>query len=141
MRRIISYFAIGSLFGFGLAMSGMNNPEKIIGFLNIFRDWDQDLLFVMGGAVITTSIGYFFVFKLKQPLLNSTFDKPKQTQLDLRLVSGASLFGIGWGLYGYCPGPAIAALAYLNVDTLLFIIAMIAGMFIGHKLISLFSSA
>lgn len=140
MIRTLSYFMIGSLFGFGLAISGMTNPEKIIGFLNIFRDWDHDLLFVMGGAVITTSIGYYAIFKLKRPVFSTQFDTPKKSQINLQLIIGASLFGIGWGLYGYCPGPAIAAIGYLQIDTLLFLIAMIAGMIIGHKLTSSLSN-
>ena len=117
-------------------MSGMTDTAKVIGFLDIFGQWVPDLAFVMGGAVIVTVILFRFVLRRKAPLLATSFALPSTTTLDARLLSGAALFGIGWGIYGYCPGPAIAALAYLNVDTAIFVVAMLAGMTISNKLTS-----
>ena len=135
MKGLIA-LACGIIFGVGLAMSGMTDTAKVIGFLDIFGQWVPDLAFVMGGAVLVTVISFRFVLRRKAPLLADGFALPTTTTLDGRLLGGAALFGIGWGIYGYCPGPAIAALAYLNVDTAIFVIAMLAGMTISNKLTS-----
>jgi uncharacterized membrane protein YedE/YeeE len=133
MNRISSLIC-GLLFGAGLAASGMTNTAKVIGFLDVFGHWDPDLLFVMGSAVITTLISFRFVLKRKAPIFEDVFSLPSNTVIDLQILLGAVLFGIGWGLYGYCPGPAVAAIIYLQPVTFVFLNTMLAGMFIGEKL-------
>ena len=119
----------GLLFGLGLAASGMTDTRKVIGFLDIFGNWDPDLIFVMGSAVITTFIGFKFVLSHRaEPLFGSIFSIPTRSEIDSKLVIGAALFGIGWGLYGYCPGPALASIIYLSPVTIGFIIFMMIGM-------------
>lgn len=119
----------GLLFGLGLAASGMTDTRKVIGFLDIFGNWDPDLIFVMGSAVITTFIGFKFVLSHRaEPLFGSMFSIPTRSEIDSKLVIGAALFGIGWGLYGYCPGPALASIIYLSPVTIGFIIFMMIGM-------------
>lgn len=122
----------GSLFGAGLAMSGMTDTAKVIGFLDIFGNWVPDLAFVMGGAVAVTLVSFRFILRRKSPILSSDFSLPTSQIVDRRLIGGAALFGIGWGVYGYCPGPAMAALAYLQPVTIVFVLAMLAGMAIVH---------
>ena len=125
----------GLLFGAGLAASGMTDTRKVIGFLDIFGNWDPDLIFVMGAAVITTFIGYKLVLgRDSGPLFVSHFSLPTKSDLDKKLIIGAAIFGLGWGLYGYCPGPAIASLIYLSPITLGFVVAMVVGMTIGNFL-------
>lgn len=133
MNRLSSLIC-GLLFGAGLAASGMTNTAKVIGFLNIFGQWDADLLWVMGAAVITTLISFRFVLKRPNPIFGEAFSLPSNTSIDLRLLLGAVLFGVGWGLYGYCPGPAVAAIIYLQPVTGVFLIAMLAGMFLASKM-------
>ena len=119
----------GGLFGAGLAQSGMSDPAKVIGFLDLFGEWDFALALVMGAALAVTVPGYMLVMKLQhKPLLEEQFSLPTLRALDKKLIGGAVLFGIGWGLYGYCPGPAIVSLAYGNIDSLIFVAAMIGGM-------------
>jgi len=110
----------------------MTNPAKVIGFLDVFGEWDPDLLFVMGSAVVTTVVSFHFVLKRKAPVFTGEFDIPLNKVIDRRLLIGAVLFGIGWGLYGYCPGPAIASLVYLSPLTFVFVLSMISGMFIAN---------
>ena len=126
----------GLIFGVGLAMSGMTDTAKVIGFLDIFGEWVPDLAFVMGGAVLVTVVAFRLVLRRDNPLLADSFALPTNTAIDGRLLGGAALFGIGWGIYGYCPGPAISALVYLNTDTVIFVAAMLAGMVIANKAIS-----
>ena len=127
MKKIILLLT-GTLFGFGLAMSGMTDTAKVIGFLDFFGNWVPDLAFVMGGAVAVTLISFRFIMKRQSPLLCPGFDLPATTGVDKKLLAGAALFGIGWGIYGYCPGPAIAALVYLQIETVVFVAAMMTGM-------------
>ncbi len=123
----------GLLFGLGLAASGMTDTRKVIGFLDIFGNWDPDLIFVMGSAVITTFIGFKLVLsQTAEPLFGSVFSIPTRSDIDSKLVVGAALFGIGWGLYGYCPGPALASIIYLSPVTIGFIIFMMMGMKLGN---------
>ncbi|MEP1470524.1 MAG: DUF6691 family protein [Halieaceae bacterium] len=126
----------GLIFGVGLAMSGMTDTAKVIGFLDIFGEWVPDLAFVMGGAVLVTVVLFRFVLRRSSPLMAANFALPTVTTIDGRLLGGAALFGIGWGIYGYCPGPALSALAYLNSDTFIFVAAMLAGMAIANKVTS-----
>jgi uncharacterized membrane protein YedE/YeeE len=122
----------GLLFGAGLAASGMTNTSKVIGFLDIFGAWDADLLMVMASAVITTFIGFAIILKRKKPLFDSQFFLPTAQHIDRNLIVGAILFGVGWGLYGYCPGPAIASLVYLSPVTFIFVFCMLIGMGVGN---------
>ena len=124
------FFALlaGILFGFGLILSGMSEPSKVIGFLNITGNWDPSLAFVLGGAVSVGLLVFPFATKRRQSLLGEVMHLPIATQIDRRLVIGSITFGIGWGLAGYCPGPALASLAYGGLKPLLFVIAMLGGM-------------
>ncbi|MFC7292672.1 DUF6691 family protein [Hirschia litorea] len=128
MSKHISGLFAGLIFGLGLTISQMTNPEKVISFLDIFGEWDPSLAFVMGGAVITSFIGYRLVWRRKTPLFDTQFQIPKNTSIDPKLAIGATLFGIGWGLVGLCPGPAIAGLLIGGKNILIFLAAMIAGM-------------
>ncbi len=125
----------GLLFGAGLAASGMTNPEKVQGFLDLTGVWDPSLMFVMGGAVVVTLISFRFILKLSRPVFSEQFHLPSSTSIDNRLIIGAALFGTGWGLVGYCPGPALAAIAYLNSDVMIFLVAMFVGAFLGQELL------
>ena len=123
----------GILFGLGLTLSGMSDPAKVLGFLNIAGDWVPDLIFVMGGAVVVTLIFTPLVVQRARPLLADSFSLPTAKTLDKRLVSGAVLFGVGWGLSGYCPGPAVVSLLYGYESTIVFCLAMLAGMSIEGR--------
>jgi uncharacterized membrane protein YedE/YeeE len=111
----------------------MSDPAKVLGFLNIAGDWVPDLIFVMGGAVVVTLIFTPLVVKRARPLLADSFSLPTTKTLDKRLVSGAVLFGVGWGLSGYCPGPAVVSLLYGYESTIVFCLAMLAGMSIEGR--------
>lgn len=132
-----SALVVGLLFGAGLAISGMTNPAKILAFLDIAAiadgAWDGTLLFVMGGALAVTYFGYRYVLARPHPVLDSVFHLPTARDIDRRLIIGAAIFGIGWGLVGYCPGPAIAALSWPQAEPALFVAAMMAGLWIGGK--------
>jgi hypothetical protein len=121
-------FISGLLFGLGLTVAGMIYPQKVIGFLDIAGAWDPSLAVVLGVALVTTAIGYRLVFGRPRPVLGGQFAVPRTSHLDSQLLGGAAVFGIGWGLVGFCPGPAIGTLALGQPITLLFIAAMIAGM-------------
>src|SRR5829696_3493396 len=124
MPALISY-AAGLLFGLGLVVSGMSNPAKVLNFLDLFGTWDPSLVFVMGGAVLVAFIGYRLSWARELPLLGGQFDLPTRTDLDAQLLGGAALFGIGWGLGGFCPGPALTALPLAATGTLAFVPAML----------------
>ncbi|MYL24774.1 DUF6691 family protein [Vreelandella massiliensis] len=128
MKSVMGYIA-GLLFGLGLAVSGMTDPARVLGFLDIAGAWDPTLMFVLGGAVVTSFIGYRLVFKRSAPLLGERFQLPTKQDLDIKLLGGAALFGIGWGLSGYCPGPAIASVAGLTLPLAAMLIAMVVGWF------------
>lgn len=128
MLKTISALFTGALFGLGLAVSGMANPAKVIGFLDVAGDWDPTLAFVMGGAVLVTLVAFRFVLRRDRPVLDEGFSVPKRTGVDGRLVGGASLFGVGWGLSGFCPGPAVVALTTGLPAVFAFFAAMLAGM-------------
>lgn len=118
----------GILFGAGLALSGMINPAKVLNFLDLAGSFDPTLLFVMGGALAVTFIGYRLVLSRSAPLFAGRFSLPTNRDIDWRLISGAAIFGIGWGLAGFCPGPAVAALVSFRLEPFLFVVAMAAGM-------------
>ena len=124
----------GVLFGLGLTLSGMSDSAKVLGFLNVTGVWMPDLIFVMGGAVVVTFIVTPWVLRRQAPLMASAFSLPGKQLLDRRLVGGAMLFGIGWGLSGYCPGPALVSLLYGYESTLIFCLAMFAGMALEGRL-------
>lgn len=129
MKTLLIPLACGTLFGFGLALSGMTDTQKVIGFLDILGDWDPTLAFVMGGGLLVTiPVFQLGLGRLKKPLFEPEFHLPTRRIIDFRLVGGAVLFGVGWGLLGYCPGPAIGSVVYLNPDILFFIGAMCIGM-------------
>lgn len=136
MRRLIlAAFVSGVLFGVGLAMSGMTDPRRVLGFLDLFGDFDPTLLFVLGGAVITTIVSFRLVLRRGSPVLASTFHVSNLKHIDRRLVAGAAIFGIGWGIAGYCPGPALAGLGIASIEALWFVPAMIAGMIL-HRIVA-----
>lgn len=118
----------GLIFGVGLTISQMVNPDKVLSFLDVLGDWDPSLAFVMGSALLVTAVGYSFVTKRSKPLFADQFDLPGTRKIDVRLATGAVLFGIGWGLVGLCPGPAISALALGGLPVFGFFAAMFAGM-------------
>lgn len=120
----------GFLLGFGISYSGMINPKKVLGFLDVLGDWDPTLLFVLGGAVGVTLITFRFVLRLHKPIFNPTFMLPTLTKADRPLVIGQTLFGIGWGLIGYCPGPVFAGLALGESEPVIVMLAMVAGGFL-----------
>lgn len=124
----------GALFGAGLTMGGMVDPQRVRGFLDVFGVWDPTLMFVMGGAVAVMAIAWVVQRRMKRPLFSERFSLPDRQDLDVRLIGGSVLFGIGWGLAGICPGPAIASLALMPMKVLPFVVAMIAGMAI-HRLV------
>ncbi len=126
MEKITSAIA-GLLFGAGLTYSGMTNPMKVLNFLDLFGTHDFTLIFVMGGGLITALIGYQLLFKRGKPYFATQFNLPKMTRIDAQLISGAALFGLGWGITGVCPGPAIAGLVFGNSLSFIFVVAMTAG--------------
>lgn len=127
-RLSLAAFASGSLFGLGLAMSGMTDPTRVLGFLDLFGRFDPTLLFVLGGAVATTALLFRFVLRRDRPVLADRFQFSTLRTIDRRLVAGAALFGVGWGIAGYCPGPALAGLGVMSREAMWFVPAMIAGM-------------
>ncbi len=128
IKKSFVYLLAGILFGIGLALSGMTDPAIVTGFLDVFGDWNISLIFVMVGAIAVTSTAYHFLFKIEKPVFDSQFYIPEKTEIDKHLIIGAMLFGIGWGIYGFCPGPALASLVSLNTQTFVFVICMVLGM-------------
>ena len=128
MLRHLSVLFAGLVFGLGLVISQMVNPDKVIDFLDIFGDWDPSLGFVMGAALVVTAIGYRLAWRKPRPFASDEFQVPSNRTVDKKLAIGAILFGIGWGLVGLCPGPAIAALFIGGQPIIIFLGAMIAGM-------------
>ena len=123
----------GTTFGVGLAVSGMTNPAKVLGFLDVAGHWDATLALVMGSALLVSAVAARFARQRGSTLLGESFALPARRDLDPQLITGASLFGIGWGLVGLCPGPALAGLVRGNVELLIFVGAMITGV-IGYRL-------
>ena len=133
---ILLQFIIGLVFGLGLLLSGMSNPAKVLNFLDLggipAGIWDPSLAFVMAGAVAVTFIGYRTVLRLRQPLFGDRFHVPTRGDLDPRIVVGPAIFGIGWGLAGFCPGPALTALGFGSASAFTFVAAMFAGMVLAR---------
>jgi uncharacterized membrane protein YedE/YeeE len=132
MRLNLIALGTGLLFGAGLAVSGMHDPAKVLGFLDIAAiatgGWDPSLAFVMVGGLAVTLPAFWYARRRTAPVAAPAFQAPAATAIDWRLMLGALVFGIGWGLVGYCPGPALAALAFCAPGTILFVLAMMAGM-------------
>lgn len=121
-------FLAGLLFGAGVTVSGMVNPMKVLNFMDLAGTWDPTLIFVMGGGLVATLIGYRLVLKRKKPLFADSYHLPASRVIDARLVGGAALFGLGWGLTGFCPGPAVASLVFGYWQSAVFVAAMTVGM-------------
>ncbi len=133
LKLAISALA-GLLFGLGLIISMMVNPAKVLAFLDVAGAWDPSLAFVMGGALAVTMAGYAWVLRQPHPWLADRFDLPARRDLDLRLLGGAALFGLGWGLAGFCPGPAVVATVLKPEAALPFVAAMLVGMIVARGL-------
>ena len=133
----ISSIICGIIFSIGLGISGMTQPQKVIGFLDIFGEWNPSLAFVMGGAVLSyLALQLLIQRKFSIPILGGSFQIPSRKDLDRSLIIGALLFGSGWGLGGYCPGPAITSLGSGSLNALLFVVAMGVGMLLADRVIS-----
>ena len=128
MLQIIASLIVGTLMGAGLMISGMMNPNKVLSFLDIFGNWDPTLIFVMGGAIFSALPGFWLSRRLTKPLLANNFQLPDKKNFDRRLVGGAAIFGVGWGLVGLCPGPAISAITTGSPQVIVFVISMTIGM-------------
>ena len=133
MRTILIALAAGLLFGAGLALGGMTDPARVIGFLDVAGRWDPSLAFVMGCALLVTFPVFAWVRRQQRPLFAERFQLPTRKDLDPPLLAGAALFGIGWGIAGLCPGPAVANLASGAWEVLLFVAAMVAGMWLRDR--------
>ena len=136
MLQKILVLISGIIFGLGLTISNMTNPDKVLSFLDVFGNWDPSLIFVMGGAILFTSPLFFLLKKNNNLILADKLDLPKKNSIDKSLVVGSLLFGIGWGSVGFCPGQAISSIALLNPFSLIFIISLIAGFYLS-KIIKL----
>ena len=129
----LAVFIAGLLFGSGVTVSGMVNPMKVLNFMDVAGHWDPTLLFVMGAGLIVTFIGYRIVLARGRPLFASAFALPVAANIDGRLVAGAALFGLGWGLTGFCPGPAVASLVFGRAESVIFVAAMAIGMIAARR--------
>ncbi len=128
MKNILALIS-GSIFGLGLTISSMTNPDKVLGFLDLFNNWDPSLAFVMGGAIIITAPMLFVLTKNKNLILSKELHLPTNKEIDKKLIIGSLIFGAGWGLVGLCPGPAISSLALLEVPSIIFVIFMFIGFY------------
>ena len=133
-KATISAFVSGLIFSFGLLLSGMANPEKVLGFLDLFGAWDPSLALVMGGAIAVGLPAFTLAKKRTHAVLGGPVQLPGKRELDKRLLLGSLVFGIGWGLAGFCPGPGIVATGALEVGGLVFVLAMVTGMFVFRLL-------
>lgn len=127
MQKTLMALLAGILFGLGISMSGMSNPAKVVNFFDIFGTWDPSLVFVMGGAVVVAFVGYRLVFRMPKPLMESTFHVPTNRMIDRKLLAGSAIFGIGWGIAGFCPGGALPVIGTFNADVLIFMSALLVG--------------
>ena len=134
MLMMITALGAGAIFGAGLALAGMLNPAKVVGFLDIFGMWDPSLGLVMVGGILVNGTGHYFVIKRTRPVFDANFDLPSSNNIDRQLLIGSAIFGIGWGLAGYCPGPVVASLLLQPAEMLPFLVTLLAGAFIGRWL-------
>ena len=138
--KLLAAYVVGVIFGLGISLSGMANPAKVINFFDIAGAWDPSLAFVMGGAVLITFLGYRWVFTRARPVLEATFQLPGKSRVDRQLASGAVIFGIGWGLAGFCPGGALPVVGTGQSEVLMFSAALIAGIVLTRLVMSAMSS-
>lgn len=134
-KLMISAFIAGALFSVGLAISGMTMPTKVVGFLNLFGAWDPSLMGVMGGGILVAFVVFRRLRLWEHPLFAARFQIPDRTEITPSLITGSAMFGVGWGLMGYCPGPAVTSIVAGKPDVLIFVLAMVAGMLL-HRIIS-----
>ncbi len=130
MKNNFAALVVGTLFAIGLGISGMTRPEKVFGFLDVFGNWDASLIFVMAGAVIVHFVAFRFIVRRKSPLFSRQWHLPTKKEITSPLIMGSFLFGVGWALGGYCPGPALTSLASFESRPIIFFISMIFGMFL-----------
>ena len=135
---LLSAFVCGVVFAFGLGLAGMTQPTKVIGFLDLTGHWDPTLAFVMGGAVAVSLVLFPLILRRSAPVLGERFALPEKKDLDLRLLGGAALFGVGWGLSGYCPGPALVSLVTVTPRVVIFVASMCIGLYLGKRLLERF---
>ena len=135
--RLVSTYLIGLIFGVGISISGMANPAKVLNFFDIAGTWDPSLVVVMGGAVVVAFFGYRIVLRRPAPVLDAKFHLPDNPRIDARLLGGSALFGVGWGIAGFCPGGALPALGTGQIDVFVFVAALIAGIFAAKGLMAL----
>ena len=129
--RILAAYLIGLIFGIGISIGGMANPAKVLNFFDVAGTWDPSLIFVMGGALITTFIGFKLVFGRSAPIMEDSFQVPANRTIDLKLVGGSAVFGIGWGIAGFCPGGALPALGTGRWEVIVFLLALLPGIFLA----------
>lgn len=132
--RLLSLYLIGLIFGTGISVSGMANPAKVLNFFDVAGHWDPSLAFVMGGAVVVTFIGYRFVLKRPMPIMAERFHLPTSRTIDMRLIGGSAVFGIGWGIAGFCPGGALPALGTGKPAVFIFVAALLAGILLARTI-------
>lgn len=136
--KILIQFALGLLFGVGLIVAGMSDPAKVLNFLDVAAigsTWDASLMFVLGGAIAVTAVGYRLVMRRGQPLFDTQFHLPASDRIDRAVLVGPAIFGIGWGLVGLCPGPALVFLGTGRTEAIVFVLAMLAGMIIARQIV------
>jgi hypothetical protein len=133
MNKLVALFC-GTIFGIGLVISQMINPAKVLGFLNVFGEWDPSLAFVMIGALIISSPLFHLLKNKEKPIFSTSFSISENKEIDKRLIFGSILFGAGWGLAGLCPGPAISSIALLNISSVTFVFSMFIGFYIASKI-------
>lgn len=127
MKRAILFFLVGAIFGLGLVVSQMTNPNKVQGFLDVFGAWDASLMFVIVGAILVTAIGYRLVLRREKPFIHKEFILPSRKDIDFSLVVGSAIFGVGWGVSGFCPAPALASLVIGVWDPLIMCTGIVIG--------------
>ncbi|WP_422019826.1 DUF6691 family protein [Roseibium sp.] len=137
MIRLLSAFAIGLVFGTGILISGMGNPAKVLNFFDVAGTWDPSLAFVMGGALTVAAIGYRLAFRMNSPVLAAEFSLPTKTDLDMKLIGGSAIFGIGWGMSGFCPGGLVPVLGLGLSGPLLTGAAIVAGVLVARWITTL----
>jgi uncharacterized membrane protein YedE/YeeE len=135
--RLVSAYLIGLVFGIGISISGMANPAKVLNFFDVAGSWDPSLILVMSGALVVTFIGYQLVLRRPAPLMDLKFHLPDNSRIDACLLGGAAVFGVGWGIAGFCPGGALPALGTGRIEVFAFVAALIAGIFVAKGLMSL----
>ncbi|MAM60313.1 DUF6691 family protein [Maritimibacter sp. UBA3975] len=139
MQKLLIYIS-GLLFGLGVSIGGMANPAKVQNFFDVAGAWDPSLILVMGGALAVTAPGYWLLFQRGKPMFASGFSVPTNRTIDTKLVGGSAVFGIGWGIAGFCPGASIPVLSTLNADVLIFTAALIAGILIAKGMMKVTAS-